>query len=101
MYLEGRGIGQDDGEACFWIRKAAKLGYSDAQALLGEMLELGHATPRNPEEAAEWLSKAAYEGDEDAQVRLDRLLRSGVLDPSTWNRIDLHCRAPGAGRILH
>ena len=101
MYLEGRGVGQDDKEACFWIRWAAQWGNREAQVLLGEMLELGHATPRNPEEAAEWLSKAAYKRDEDAQVRLDRLLYSGVIDPSTWNRIDLHCRVPGAGRILH
>ena len=101
MYLEGRGVEQNDKEGCFWIRWAAQWGNREAQALLGEMLELGHATPRNPEEAAEWLSKAAYEGDEDAQVRLDRLLRSGVIDLRTRNTIDLHCRAPGAGRILH
>lgn len=101
MYLEGRGVGQDDKEACFWIRWAARWGNREAQALLGEMLALGHATARNPEEAAEWLSKAADMGDEDAQAQLDRLLHSGVLDPGTRNRIALHCRAPGTGRILH
>jgi TPR repeat protein len=101
MYLKGRGVGQDDEEGCFWIRWAARWDNREAQALLGEMLELGHATPKNLDEAAEWLSKAADMGDEDAQVQLDRLLRSGVLDPRARNRTDLHCRAPGTGRILH
>ena len=41
MYLNGRGVAQDDSMAVFWYRKAVEQGHVNAQTSLGVMYEKG------------------------------------------------------------
>ena len=40
MYLDGRGVAQDDAAAARWLRRAADQGHPSAQGRLGQMLAM-------------------------------------------------------------
>ena len=63
-YREGsNGKVQDHAEAVKWYRKAADLGYSYAQARLGECFCEGQGVEQDFSKAINWCKKAAEQGD--------------------------------------
>jgi hypothetical protein len=48
MYLNGKGVAQDDAEAAQWYRKAAEQGFADAQNMLGWMYQNGQGVECAP-----------------------------------------------------
>ena len=54
MYLNGRGVPQDDAEAVKWHRLAAEQGYASAQFNLGVMYLNGRGVPQDDAEAVKW-----------------------------------------------
>ena len=73
MYLEGRGVRLDEGEAARWYRKAAERGYAAAENALGFLYDSGQAVPEDHVEAARWYRKAARQGDLEAEFNLGAL----------------------------
>jgi TPR repeat protein len=57
MYHDGAGLPQNYAEAIKWYRKAADLGFAEAQFNLGIVYEFG--TLQNDAEAIKWYRKAA------------------------------------------
>ena len=53
--------------AAAWFRRAAGLGETDAQYILGVFLSKGIGGAENPEEARDWLRRAALQGDSRRQ----------------------------------
>ena len=76
MYMDGRGVTQDDKQAVAWYRKAADQGYAMAQYNLGVMYENGRGVAKDERRAIEYWKMAARQGDEDARYNLAEL---GVL----------------------
>jgi len=74
------GFGSDDTDAgavfnpevnaILWLRMAADLGNSNAQARLGVLYANGKGVPKNEVEAVQWFRKAAERGEEVAQFHL-------------------------------
>ncbi|WP_154223413.1 tetratricopeptide repeat protein [Marinicella rhabdoformis] len=62
-----------DKEAIVWVEKAAELGHSKAQFLLGYMVDAGTAGYSQSVKAVHWYSKAAKQGNMDAQFNLGRM----------------------------
>ena len=65
LYLLGQGVPRDPDEAAKWLRKAAELGSSGAQATYAQALAKGRFNPRitEPAPVAEWFEQAALQGD--------------------------------------
>ena len=62
MYVQGRGVRQDDAQAVQWYRKAAEQGQAEAQYNLGVMYEEGQGVSTNRKVAKEWFGKACDNG---------------------------------------
>ena len=66
MYLNGRGVPQDDAQAVAWWRKAAVQGHAGAQYNLGVAgYGNGDGVPQDYTQAVEWYRKAADQGNAD------------------------------------
>lgn len=72
MYLEGRGVPQDESEAEKWLRMAAEkcralveAGDTSMLLTLADMYDLGHGVPQDDLEAAKLVRKAAEDGQID------------------------------------
>jgi len=74
MYLNGKGVTQNDIEAAKWFRKAAEQGHADAQNELGVMYDNGIGVTQNDIEAAKWFRKAAEQGQAGAYGNLGWIL---------------------------
>jgi hypothetical protein len=74
-YQNGVGVKQNNTEAAFWYRRAAKQGHSEAQNSLGKLLE---ADQRDYAGAAQWFAMAARQGNADAQYNLGIIYYSGL-----------------------
>ena len=75
-YLESIGGDARPNAAIHWLRKAAKAGDPDAQALLGKTFRWGWGRKRiaaNPEFAEKWLRAAAAQGRPKDQYNLAKL----------------------------
>ena len=59
MYVNGRGIPQNDDKAYEWFRKAAEQGNAVAQCHLALMYENGRGVIRDERKAYEWFRRAA------------------------------------------
>ena len=66
MYVEGKGVSQDDDEAIRWFRKAADQGFALAQYNLGGMYGRGEGVPRDFVLAFMWFSLAEKNGFQPA-----------------------------------
>ena len=77
MYVNGRGVPQDDKEAVNWYRKAAEQGDAYAQHNLGMMYASGQGVPQDYREAVNWYRKAAEQGDAYAQNNLGVMYANG------------------------
>lgn len=60
-------------EAVKWYRKAAELGYADAQYALGHCYYYGQGFAQDRSEAVKWYRLAAAQGHTSARKRLDEL----------------------------
>jgi TPR repeat protein len=58
---------QNFDEAARWFRKAADLGFPDAQLMLGSAYDAGKGVAKDSVEAARWYCRAAEQGDTTAQ----------------------------------
>jgi hypothetical protein len=73
MYLDGKGVPQNDTKAVEWYQKAADQGFASAQYNLGWMYENGRGVPQTKLKAMEWYRKSASQGNSDALKNLSRL----------------------------
>ena len=73
MYELGSCLEKSTKQARGWYRKAAELGYPDAQFAVASGFDVSEHT-----QAAEWYSKAAKQGHVEAQVALGQLLLHGL-----------------------
>jgi TPR repeat protein len=83
QYYLGQGFG-DYPEAVKWFRKAAGLGYADAEFLLGGMCERGEGTPKDYAEAVKWYRKAAEQGHLFAEASLAYMYATGQGVPKDY-----------------
>jgi uncharacterized protein len=77
MYLNGKGVPEDDAEAVKWFRKAAEQGNAKAQYYLGFMYANGTGVPEDDAEAVKWYRKAAEQGYANAQFNLGLMYLNG------------------------
>jgi TPR repeat protein len=82
--FRGVGVDQDEEDARRWIqrglagvRSAAEDGRTDAENIMGRLLELGLGVEPNLKAAAAWYRKAADKGDEDAMNNLGWICTHG------------------------
>ncbi len=106
LYMNGKGVPQDYGEAARWYRKAAEQGHSGGAYWFGYLCETGQGVEQNSGEAARWYRKAAEQGDAEAQKRLALLYLQGrgvAKDPreaEKWYRKAAGQGAPDAQNAL-
>jgi uncharacterized protein len=77
MYMEGKGVPQDDQQALDWYRKAAEQGLPKAQYNMGYIYNNGKGVPQDFKQAAGWYRKAADQGAPKAQNSLGIMYQSG------------------------
>ena len=77
LYLEGKGVPQNDVKAAELFGKAAAQGNALAQFRFGWMFEDKRGVPQNYVKAAEWYEKAALQGVAVAQSNLAGMYFSG------------------------
>src|SRR6266567_2991323 len=77
LYMNGKGVPQDYGEAARWYRKAAEQGHAGGAYWFGYLCETGQGVQQNSGEAARWYRRAAEQGDAEAQKRLALLYLQG------------------------
>jgi hypothetical protein len=92
MYMLGRGVSKDEGEAAKWIRKAADQGLAMAQYNLGSMYENGQGVTKDKNLAIEWYRKAALQG---YPLALESL-RPTLIKMATANSDKVSLPAPGS-----
>jgi TPR repeat protein len=64
-------IKPDYDKAVYWWGLAARMGYADAQFLLGMAYDAGKGFPKNPVEARKWYDLSAKQGNPQAIARLN------------------------------
>ncbi|CAA6603615.1 exported hypothetical protein [Rhodospirillaceae bacterium LM-1] len=77
LYLIGRGVPQDPGEARKWLTRAAHNGHAEATMALGDMAAKGFTGKPDPAQALVWYRRAAELGVAAAQNNLGIALASG------------------------
>lgn len=77
LYVNGRGVPQDDAQAVKWFRRAAEQGLAQGQVNLGNMYADGKGIARDERQAVEWYRKAAEQGDALAQSNLGFMFGNG------------------------
>ena len=78
LYIEGKGLPLDRGEAIFWFTKAADQGHPEAQYNLGHLLLEQSGDVDKIREGIEWWRKSAEAGFPVAQFNYGRALFFGV-----------------------
>jgi localization factor PodJL len=79
-FAEGRGVGQDIGQALAWYQRAAMRGYAPAQFRLAMLYERGGGATVDPERARVWYTRAAEQGHVKAMHNLAVLYASSRAD---------------------
>ena len=74
---------QDYNKAFYWLEKAARSGYADAQFALGEMYQLGIAMNSDNERAYLWFNLAAAQGIHGAASSRDLLVKQLTVNQIT------------------
>ena len=76
MYINGRGVEQDDQKAAKWLRMAAKQGKGLAQSNLALMYIHGCGLPKSNFNGYMWLYLAKQEGlNKEAKAEFDKLTK--------------------------
>jgi len=86
MYLRGRGVTVDQGEAAGWLRKSAEQGYDKAQYKLGMLYYQGKGMRRNYDQAHAWLQKSAAQKHHPAQFQLGEMYAQGQGVPQNYEQ---------------
>ena len=86
MYVEGKGIAEDDAEGAKWYRRAAEQGDAEAQFNLGLMYARGEGIAEDDAEAAKWCRRAAEQGFAPAQLSLGIMYYQGRGVPQNYLR---------------
>ncbi len=66
MYIQGRGVPQDDFMAVLQFSQAAFMGHAAAQNQLGLRYVMGRGISQDYTEAFKWFTKVAKQGDAEA-----------------------------------
>ena len=86
----GRGAPQDLVKAAKWYRRAAELGYADAQNDLAKLYDDGRGVPQDDVQAYVWYSLAADHGNScavyDRKHLLQRMNRTELTQAQAWLR---------------
>jgi len=82
-YLWGEGVEEDIPAGAKWLKQAAELGESDAQAYLGAMFAHGMGVEENITIALRWLRKAAEQDNNIALRELGFLYDEGKGVPQS------------------
>jgi len=77
LYMEGKGVEQDDATAFMWFQRAANLGDARAQYNLGASYAEGAGVQKSEVDAAKWFRRAANQGMVFAQLNLALLYAAG------------------------
>lgn len=77
IYVNGRGVPQDDAEAVRWFRRAALQGHAEAQFNLAFMYDEGQGVPQEDDTALKWYRAAADNGNVKAQFNLGAIYDEG------------------------
>ena len=77
MYVQGRGVAQNDATAVSWYRKAAEQGHARAQYGHGIMYAKGRGVARSDATAVSWYRKAGEQGHAGAQFNLGDMYAKG------------------------
>ncbi|UUZ51574.1 sel1 repeat family protein [Massilia sp. B-10] len=77
MYMEGIGVGKDEGEALRWYKRAADQGNAIAALNLAENYLEGRGAPADSTIAASWFRKAADQGQVTAMRQFALMVLSG------------------------
>ncbi|MFZ6639950.1 tetratricopeptide repeat protein [Undibacterium sp. TC4M20W] len=102
MYLTGKGVKQDQGEARKWLLGAAEKGLASAQSNLANMYARGAGVPRNQSEALRWWTKSAVQGYAIAQYNLGQVYMNGngvpvdMVAAVSWYRKAAEQREPNS-----
>ena len=83
MYLNGRGVPQDDKEGAKWLRLAAEQGSAVAQSNLGVVYLRNRNVPLNYQEALKWIRMSSDNGDAGAQRNLGNFYETGTAVPQS------------------
>jgi uncharacterized protein len=77
LYLDGKGVEQDDATAFMWFQRAANQGDARAQYNLGASYAEGAGVQKSEVDAAKWFQRAADQGMVFAQLNLGLLYAAG------------------------
>jgi TPR repeat protein len=77
LYMEGKGVEQDDKTAVMWYQRAANQGDASAQYNLGASYAEGAGVAKSEVDAAKWFQRAANQGMVFAQFNLALLYAAG------------------------
>ena len=78
QFLYGQGVAQNDTQALYHLRIAAKANIAPAQTALAKLLLEGKHIEAAPEEAIKWLNKAVRRHDNDARALLAHQYMIGI-----------------------
>ena len=78
MYLHGKGVAADAGQAATWMRKAAEQGSTIAEYEFGVLTEDGIGTPKDYPAAATSFRRAAHQQHAEAAFQLALMYQSGL-----------------------
>jgi TPR repeat protein len=77
LYLDGKGVEQDDAKAFMWFQRAANQGDARAQYNVGASYAEGAGVQKSEVDAAKWFQRAANQGMVFAQLNLGLLYAAG------------------------
>ena len=101
--VELRKTDGDKGMAAYYIRKAAKNGYPEAEYLLGRIYSEGRGLPHDWKKAILWLTTAANHGHAKAMFYLGRFHHYGInVERNTMRALELYSKSAdlGYGRAM-
>jgi len=77
MFIDGRGVQRDYGQAMILCRDAAKQNYGLGQYCVGYIYKRGLGVPADPKEAAKWYELASKGGERRATMDLAEMYWKG------------------------
>jgi hypothetical protein len=84
LYLDGRGVEADGGEAARWFQLAGGNGHARASYMLADMYAAGKGVEEDRYQAFEWYFISAEQGDPRAQLQTGILYLDGEITNSDW-----------------
>lgn len=98
LFLEGRGVEQNTGQAVSLLERAAELGSVSSALELAGLYEAGRLVPQDAAKAAEWYRQAAEAGSPLAQNNLGLLYLKGAgVERDIGEALSRFSRASSAG----